>query len=48
MQLSTNAPRLNASVNNLLRTDSYSRFGAHRGLALWLEMTSGWHPEGLK
>jgi 3-methyladenine DNA glycosylase/8-oxoguanine DNA glycosylase len=26
----------------------YSRFGAHRGLALWLEMTSGWHPEGLK
>ncbi|HEY3173389.1 MAG TPA: Fe-S cluster assembly protein HesB [Thermoanaerobaculia bacterium] len=23
----------------------YSRFGAHRGLALWLDMTSGWHPE---
>jgi len=23
----------------------YSRFGAHRGLALWLEMTSSWHPE---
>jgi N-glycosylase/DNA lyase len=26
----------------------YSRFGAHRGLALWLDMTSGWHPEELK
>ncbi len=21
----------------------YARFGAHRGLALWLEMTEGWH-----
>lgn len=23
----------------------YARFGAHRGLALWLDMTGGWHPE---
>jgi N-glycosylase/DNA lyase len=23
----------------------YSRFGAHRGLALWLDMTRGWHQE---
>lgn len=24
----------------------YSRFGAHRGLALWLDMTRGWHEDG--
>lgn len=24
----------------------YRRFGAHRGLALWLDMTRGWHDEG--
>jgi 3-methyladenine DNA glycosylase/8-oxoguanine DNA glycosylase len=23
----------------------YGRFGAHRGLALWLDMTRDWHPE---
>ena len=23
----------------------YSRFGAHRGLALWLDMSRGWHQE---
>jgi len=23
----------------------YARFGAHRGLALWLDMTKDWHPE---
>jgi N-glycosylase/DNA lyase len=23
----------------------YARFGAHRGLALWLDMTRGWHQE---
>ncbi len=24
----------------------YARYGAHRGLALWLDMTSHWHDEG--
>jgi 3-methyladenine DNA glycosylase/8-oxoguanine DNA glycosylase len=27
-------------------TRRYGRFGAHRGLALWLDMTRGWHQEG--
>jgi len=24
----------------------YARFGSHRGLALWLDLTRGWHQEG--
>jgi hypothetical protein len=24
----------------------YARFGGHKGLAMWLELTADWHEEG--
>jgi N-glycosylase/DNA lyase len=32
-----------ASATDRAIARRYARFGSHRGLALWLEMTSGWH-----
>ncbi len=34
-----------ASSTDVAIARRYSRFGAHRGLALWLDMTGSWHPE---